>query len=80
MRTLLLLMVAMITFPAVASTQDAKCPNLLIVLSDDQSAAIVGCYGNKDVRTPNLDSSPARASGSTATTSPRRSACRRGPR
>ncbi|MEJ7636891.1 MAG: sulfatase [Singulisphaera sp.] len=26
-----------------------------MVLSDDHSAAHVGCYGNKDVRTPNLD-------------------------
>lgn len=30
-------------------------PNVLVVLSDDHSAAHVGCYGNKDVRTPNLD-------------------------
>src|ERR671932_2594696 len=29
--------------------------NVLVVLSDDQSAAHVGCYGNPDVRTPNLD-------------------------
>ncbi|HKB01876.1 MAG TPA: sulfatase, partial [Gemmataceae bacterium] len=30
-------------------------PNVLVILSDDQSAAHVGCYGNPDVRTPNLD-------------------------
>src|SRR5687768_4964525 len=38
-----------------APTQPAKSPNVLIILSDDHSAPHVGCYGNPEVRTPNLD-------------------------
>ncbi len=33
-----------------------KRPNILFILSDDQGAWAMGCAGNPDVRTPNLDS------------------------
>ncbi len=33
----------------------AQKPNILFLLSDDHSYPYLGCYGNKDVRTPNLD-------------------------
>jgi arylsulfatase A-like enzyme len=33
----------------------AERPNVLFLLSDDHSAPYLGCYGCRDVRTPNLD-------------------------
>lgn len=30
-------------------------PNLVLLISDDQSAAHLGCYGDRNARTPNLD-------------------------
>jgi arylsulfatase A-like enzyme len=32
-----------------------ETPNILLVLSDDHSVPHVGCYGNLEVKTPNLD-------------------------
>lgn len=37
-----------------AGAQNEK-PNILLILSDDHSAFATGCYGNPDVKTPNLD-------------------------
>ncbi|MBL8240295.1 MAG: sulfatase [Bryobacterales bacterium] len=38
-----------------ACTRPARRPNILFVMTDDHAAAHVGCYGNKLVRTPNID-------------------------
>ena len=40
---------------APAMGQTGARPNVLLVLSDDHSAAHVGAYGNADIQTPNLD-------------------------
>jgi arylsulfatase A-like enzyme len=31
------------------------CPNVILFLSDDHASWATGCYGNSDVRTPNID-------------------------
>ena len=36
-------------------TAQAKQPNIIFLMSDDQSTYTMGCYGNCDVQTPNLD-------------------------
>lgn len=38
-----------------AQTAGAKPPNIVFLISDDHTAADLGCYGNTHVRTPNLD-------------------------
>jgi len=37
------------------NTQKDGKPNFIIIFSDDQGYGDVGCYGNKNLRTPNLD-------------------------
>jgi len=44
-----------VVLSALSFAQTAARPNVLLVLSDDHSAAHVGAYGNTDVKTPNLD-------------------------
>jgi arylsulfatase A-like enzyme len=34
---------------------EAQRPNLVFILTDNQGAWTLGCYGNRDLRTPNID-------------------------
>ena len=38
-----------------AATVSARPPNVVLILTDNQGAWTLGCYGNPDIRTPNLD-------------------------
>jgi arylsulfatase A-like enzyme len=38
-----------------ASPAAAKRPNVVFILTDNHGAWTLGCYGNKDIRTPNID-------------------------
>src|SRR6185295_15711565 len=46
---------ALIGAAFVSASLAAEKPNILLVLSDDHSVPHLGCYGNKDIKTPNLD-------------------------
>ncbi len=42
-------------FLALGQSIRAERPNIVFLFSDDQSTYSVGCYGNEDVQTPNMD-------------------------
>jgi arylsulfatase A-like enzyme len=47
--------VAMALGMMVSTSLAEKQPNIIYLMSDDQSAYTLGCYGNSDVQTPNID-------------------------
>ena len=42
-------------FPAVNEAQADRSPNIVMIVSDDHGLDDLGCYGNKAIKTPNLD-------------------------
>jgi arylsulfatase A-like enzyme len=51
-RVIALLLMLSVAAPGWATR---KPPNLLFILTDNHGAWTLGCYGNKDIRTPNID-------------------------
>lgn len=50
--------VAIVSFVAwllCSATVKAKPPNVVLILTDNHGAWTLGCYGNPDIRTPNID-------------------------
>jgi choline-sulfatase len=37
------------------SNRPVQRPNILVIMADDLGAWMLGCYGNKEIRTPNID-------------------------
>lgn len=44
-----------LSLPALAATKPAPRPNIILVVADQLPAWLLGCYGNTEVRTPNID-------------------------
>jgi len=42
-------------FAADKKAAPAARPNVVVIVADDLAAWMVGCYGNKDIKTPNID-------------------------
>ena len=76
-RPLLRILLLFLAFTLSASAAPKK-PNLIFILTDNHGAWTLGCYGNKDIQTPNLDRMAAegvlfeRAMASNAVCSPTR--------
>src|SRR4051794_16727273 len=51
------LLIAALGFSVVAAVTncDGRPPNVVLILTDNQGPWTLGCYGNPDIRTPNID-------------------------
>jgi arylsulfatase A-like enzyme len=47
--------IAVLLFATAVAAQAAGRPNLLIIMTDNQSPSLMGTYGNTEIRTPNID-------------------------
>ena len=45
-------------FSSIVPAQGAasRKPNILVIMSDEHNASVLGCYGNNIINSPNLDS------------------------
>ena len=50
-----LIVVSTLLWATIATGRSAERPNVVFILTDNHGAWTLGCYGNPDIRTPNLD-------------------------
>jgi len=50
-----LLSLSFVTLASALMAKEKSKPNILLIISDDQSAPYLSCYGNKNLQTPNID-------------------------
>src|SRR5215210_5502652 len=54
-RRLILIAPLVVAAIIAARTSEARPLNVVLILTDNQGAWTLGCYGNPDIRTPNID-------------------------
>ena len=59
------------------SAAETPAPNVIFIFADDLGYGDLGCYGAKDIKTPNIDRLARKGRASPASTWRRRSAPRR---
>ena len=52
---LLAFLSSVVLFSTCLRAEPSRRPNLIFILTDNQGAWTLGCYGNKDIRTPHID-------------------------
>src|SRR5689334_152466 len=55
MKRMVIILTLLTTFPLSAANDPKRPPNIVFILTDNQGAWTLGCYGNPDIRTPNID-------------------------
>src|SRR5215475_6400447 len=45
----------LLTLSSTGQAADQRRPNFVFILTDNHGAWTLGCYGNPDIRTPNID-------------------------
>ena len=53
--TLVLLAVLLSAFASTVSGAESRLPNVVFIMTDNHGAWTLGCYGNTEIRTPNID-------------------------
>src|SRR6188768_525013 len=54
-RGLLLIAALVLSVFTAATNSVARPPDIVLILTDNQGAWTLGCYGNPDIQTPNID-------------------------